>query len=129
MTSGIVERLVEMPVGWENGGDFHVIFDGFKLGVSFGASLDLGGPAALSFSFNWVRSFRFLSEATYDEERDRLDIRGALLSELSLPDSRNPSSDYYGDKPEAGKGPPRLFRLFHYKAGLIEVVASDWCVQ
>lgn len=53
----------------------------------------------------------------------------ALLSELPLPDAKNPSSDYYSNVPDAGKGPPRLFRLFHYKTGLIEVVASDWCLK
>jgi len=45
--------------------------------------------------------------------------------ELPLPDARNPSNDYYGDIPGGKKGPPRLFRVFHYKAGLFEVVASD----
>jgi hypothetical protein len=125
MTDQAVERLVEVPAGWENSGDFHATFDGTKLEVGFGEGLDLATPPALNFSFNWVRSFRFLSEATYDEERDRLEVPGALLSELPLPDSNNPASDYYGNNRDIGKGPPRLFRLFHHKAGLIDVVASS----
>ena len=123
---GIVARLVEVPSGWENGGGFDIRSDGIGLDVDFG---DGGDSPQISFRFDWVRSFRYVSEATCDPERDRFDVGDALLSELSLPDRNNPSSDYYGDLPEAGKGPPRLFRLFHYKAGLIEVVASNWCMK
>jgi hypothetical protein len=119
----IAARLVEVPAGWENGGDFFIRFDGLNLTVAFG---DEEASPQLRFGFGWVRSFRFLSEASYDNERDRVDMTDALLSELRLPDPNNPSNDYYGDPPGSGKGPPRLFRLFHYKAGLVEVVASNW---
>ena len=125
MTDTLVARLVEVPAGWENSGDLYARFDGIGLDASFGE----GDRPIISFRFDWVRSFRYVSEATYGEERDRLDVMDALLSELPLPDSRNPSSDYYGSNPDIGKGPPRLFRVFHYKAGFIEVVASDWCVK
>lgn len=124
-----VTSLIEVPAGYENGGDFAASFDGLGLDVQFGEGLDSGNPPQLAFKFDWVRSFRFVSEASYDEERDGVAGMAALLSELTLPDARNPSGDYYGDRPDAGKGAPRLFRLFHYKAGLIEVVASDWCLK
>ena len=119
----IVARLVEVPAGYENGGDFSARFDGISLEVAFG---DDEASPCISLGFSWVRSFRYVSEASYDNERDRVDVMDALLTELRLPDPNNPSNDYYGDVPVAGKRPPRLFRLFHYKAGLFEVVASDW---
>jgi hypothetical protein len=125
-SQGIVARLVEVPSGWENGGGFYIRFDGVGLNVDFG---DEDHHPRISFRFDWVRSFRYISEATYEDERDRFDVMDALLSEVPLPDPNNPSGDYYGGHPEAGKGSPRLFRIFHYKAGLIEVVASDWCVK
>ena len=125
MGTKIISRLMEVPTGWENGGDLYARFDGLNLIVEFGE----GDRAEVGIRFKWVRSFRYVSEATYDGERDDVDVMDALLTELALPDEHNPSNDYYGDVPEAGKGPPRLFRVFHYKAGLIEVVASDWHVN
>ena len=113
---------METPKGWRNGGDFYVRSDSFSLEVDFGDDEDV----AVSLRFEWVRSFRFVSEASYNHERDGIEDDCPLLSERMLPDPANPSNDYYGDRPEAGKGPPKLFRVYHYKAGLIEVVASDW---
>lgn len=114
---------MEVPSGWENGGGFYGTFDGVNLVVEFG---DEAGSPVAKFEFSWVRSFRYISEASLDDERDRYDVLDPLLAELPLPDEGNPSNDYHGDMPQARKGPPRLFRLFHYEAGLIEVVASDW---
>ena len=122
----VVDRLVEVPAAYDNGGDFFTRSDGINLTVAFGDDED---TPSTSFRFSWVRSFRFISEASFDYDRDRVGAMDALLSELRLPDPNNPSNDYYGDVPQAGKGPPRLFRLFHHKAGLIEVVASDWHVE
>lgn len=122
MTADAIARLIEVPAEWENGGDFQAVFDGVGLVVTFG---DSKAPVC-TFHFDWVRSFRYVSEATRGDSRDRVPVDDALLSELPLPDPKNPSSDDYGSNPEIGKGPPRLFRLFHYKAGLIEVAASDW---
>ena len=55
-------RLVEVPSGYENGGDFSAIFDGISLNVAFGE--DEESPC-ISFEFNWVRSFRYISEASF----------------------------------------------------------------
>src|SRR5687767_5235914 len=113
----VLARLVEVPAGWENGGSFYATFDGSDLHLGFG---DDAERPEVALSFTWVRSFRYVSEATYDPGPGEGDPTDALLSELSLPDESNPSHDHYGDVPEAGKGPPRLFRLFHYKAGIID---------
>lgn len=60
-------RLVEVPAGWSNHGDFALAYDGMTLEVRFGELLDLGKPPKLCVSFDWVRSFRYISEATYGE--------------------------------------------------------------
>ena len=122
MSAETALRLIEVPEGWENGGDLRAQFDAVDLLVTFGD----GDRPEVTIRFEWVRSFRYVSEASYDRARDRVDVLDALLTELPLPHEHNPSNDYYGDVPEAGKGPPRLFRVFHYKAGFIEVVASAW---
>lgn len=117
-------RLIEVPPNWANGGDLYCRFNGVSLFVRFGDDED---DPAFEWQFDWVRSFRFISEATYDRARDAIEDSAALLAELPLPNGGNPSNDYYGDRPEAGKTAARLFRVFHYKAGLIEVVASSVC--
>lgn len=122
MSVKVINRLVEIPRDWANGGSFWCEFPGVDLQVHYGDEID--EPFA-TFEFEWVRSFRFVSEASYDSDRDGIDPDQAFLSELPLPDQFNPSNDYYGDQPEAGKTSPRLFRVFHYKAGFLDVVASS----
>jgi len=117
-----LRSLVEVPDGWENCGNLYANFDGLNLKVEFG---DEAGSPAVAVQFGWVRSFRYISEATYEPERNSVKSTSPLVVERPLPDARNPSNDYYGDILGGKKRPPRLFRVFHYKAGLFEVVASD----
>ena len=115
-------RLTEVPANWANDGNLYRRFDGVSLFVRFGDEED---EPAFEWLFYWIRSFRFISEATYDRARDSIEDGAAPLSEPSLPNKANPSIDYCDDRPNAGKTVARLFRVFHYKAGLIEVVASS----
>jgi len=117
----MIARLIEVPKGWENGGDFLFRFDGVGVDAEFGEVENV----VVKLRFESVRSFRFIAEGTIDQSTDKTDPLDALLSELPLPDPRSPSSDHYREL-DGGKGRPRLFRLFHYKAGLFEVVASTW---
>jgi hypothetical protein len=126
MTYSILSRLVEVPEGWENGGNFYPRTNARLFEIGFG---DLADEISLTFSFDWVRSFRYISEGTLDHERDNVDVMDALLSELSLPYPPNLADDYYDKPPYPLKGPPRLFRVYHFKAGLFEIVASNWSVS